>query len=183
DHSGIVRLLILAAWRRQEVGGMRWSEFEDLATGIWTIPGERTKNHRAHTLALPPAAIRIVRSQADMRFAARGEREHLFGVRSGRGYAAWDHGKAELDRRLNGTVKPWRLHDIRRTVATKMADTGVEPHIIEQVLNHQSGHKAGPAGIYNRSVYERQVKAALIRWSAHVHALVEGRDERKVVTL
>ena len=162
---------------------MRWSEFEDLATGIWTIPGERTKNHRAHTLALPPAAIRIVRSQADMRFAARGEREHLFGVRSGRGYAAWDHGKAELDRRLNGTVKPWRLHDIRRTVATKMADTGVEPHIIEQVLNHQSGHKAGPAGIYNRSVYERQVKAALIRWSAHVHALVEGRDERKVVTL
>ena len=44
----------------------------------------------------------------------------------------------------------WTLHDLRRTVATRMADLGVQPHIIEAVLNHVSGHKAGVAGIYNR---------------------------------
>jgi len=77
-------------------------------------------------------------------------------------------------------VKPWRLHDIRRTVATRMADIGIEPHVIEAVLNHYSGHRAGPAGVYNRSPYERAVKAALVRWSEHVLALVEGRADNVV---
>ena len=45
-----------------------------------------------------------------------------------------------------------------------MADLGVMPHIIEQILNHQSGHQRGPAGIYNRSSYEREVRAALAMW-------------------
>jgi hypothetical protein len=75
------------------------------------------------------------------------------------------------------------LRDIRRSVATGMADIGVAPHIIEACLNHYSGHRRGVAGIYNRSRYDREVTAALARWGAHVQALVEGRTEDKVVTL
>jgi hypothetical protein len=56
----------------------------------------------------------------------------------------------------------------------------VQPHIIEQILNHQSGYKAGPAGIYNRSSYEREVRAALALWADHVRTLVDG-GERKVI--
>jgi hypothetical protein len=52
----------------------------------------------------------------------------------------------------------------------------VQPHIIEQVLNHQSGHKGGIARIYNRSSYEREVKAALAMWADQVRALVEGSE-------
>jgi integrase len=52
---------------------------------------------------------------------------------------------------MGDRVRPLHLHDLRRTAATGMADIGVQPHIIEAVLNHQSGHKAGIAGIYNRS--------------------------------
>ena len=63
-----------------------------------------------------------------------------------------------------------------------MADIGVQPHIIEAVLNHISGHKVGVAGIYNRSSYEREVKAALALWSDHVRTLVEG-SERKIVPM
>jgi hypothetical protein len=79
-------------------------------------------------------------------------------------------------------VQPWRLHDIRRTVATGMADIGVAPHVIEAALNHISGHKAGVAGVYNRSSYEREVRVALARWADHIEAIVEG-TERKVVAL
>ena len=61
-----------------------------------------------------------------------------------------------------------------------MADLGVQPHIIEQILNHQSGHKAGPAGIYNRQLYEREVRAALALWEDHVRTLVEG-GKRKIL--
>ena len=66
---------------------------------------------------------------------------------------------------------PWRIHDIRRTVATGMANIGVQPHIIEAVLNHISGHKAGVAGIYNRAVYASEKRAALKRWAKELRTL------------
>jgi integrase len=173
DYGRILRLLILLGARRSEVGGMRSGEL-DLDAGTWTLPKERSKNHRAHTFTLPTAALAIIG------MVPRSERDHLFGTRADRGFTAWDHGRAALDCHLAGAVKPWRLHDIRRTVDTKMADIGIEPHIIEAVLNHYSGHRAGPAGVYNRSAYERAVKAALARWSEHVLALVEGRASNVV---
>jgi integrase len=169
EYGRIVRLLILLGSRRQEIGGLRWSEL-DLDAGTWTLPAERSKNRRPHTIALPPAALAIIRS------APRGERDHLFGDRAAGGFASWHRGKVELDRRLAGSAKPWRVHDIRRTVATGMADIGIEPHVIEAALNHFGGHRRGVAGTYNRSGYERAVKAALARWSEHVLALAEGRE-------
>ena len=85
-------------------------------------------------------------------------RDQLFGQRAN-GFTGWSRGKAVLDARSR--VKNWTTHDIRRSVATRMADLGILPHMIEQILNHQSGHKRGPAGIYNRCSYEREVRA---RW-------------------
>jgi integrase len=107
----------------------------------------------------------------------REGRDHLFGSRSADGLAHW-HAKADLDKRLGKSVKPWRVHDLRRTAATRMADLGVAPHVIEAVLNHYSGHRSGVAGIYNRSSYEREKIAALMLWSDHVRALVEGGDHK-----
>ena len=112
----------------------------------------------------------------------RTSRDCLFGDRASAGFTGWSKAKGEPDRRLGGTVKPWRIHDLRRAVATGMANIGIEPHHIEAALNHFSGHRRGVAGTYNRSSYENAVKAALARWGEHVLALVEGR-ENKVVTL
>jgi len=175
DFSRIVRLLILLGSRRQEVGGMRFSEL-DLDAGSWTLPKARSKNHREHTIALPAPALEIIKS------APRTGRDQLLGDRAGDGFTGWSNAKRDLDRRLGRAVKTWRLHDVRRTVATGMADIGIEPHVIEAALNHYSGHRAGVAGIYNRSSYERAVAAAFSRWSEHVFALVEGR-EGKIVAL
>jgi hypothetical protein len=58
-----------------------------------------------------------------------------------------------------------------------MADIGVQPHIIEAVLNHVSGHKAGVAGIYNRAIYAPEKHAALERWAEHVQSTIEGREQ------
>jgi integrase len=106
-------------------------------------------------------------------------RDQLFGQRASAGFVGWGKSKIALDAR-SGVSEAWGPHDIRRTVATRMADIGVQPHIIEQILNHQSGHKRGPAGIYNRSSYEREVRAALALWEDHLSALVAG-GERKIV--
>jgi integrase len=164
DFGRIVKLLILTGCRRQEIGGMCWPEL-DTDHGTWTIPSDRSKNARAHTLPLPQLAWEIIQSVPH-----RASRGHLFGVHADEGFTNW-RAKSALDVRLGAAVRPYHLHDIRRSVATRMADIGVQPHVIEQILNHQSGHRAGVAGIYNRSSYEREVRAALALWADHIRSL------------
>jgi integrase len=77
-------------------------------------------------------------------------------------------------------VTGWTVHDLRRTVATRMADIGVQPHIIEALLNHVSGHKRGVAGVYNISPYEREVRNALATWADHLASIISG-GERKIL--
>jgi integrase len=175
EFGRIVRLMILTGCRRQEIGGLRWSEL-DADAGTWTLAAERSKNGRAHTLPLPPMAWGIIET-----VPRRATRDQLFGQHTAEGFTHWA-AKAEFDRCMGADFAPWTLHDLRRSVATRMADLGVQPHIIEQILNHQSGHKRGPAGIYNRSTYEREVRATLALWADHVRALVTG-EERKVLLL
>ena len=107
----------------------------------------------------------------------------LFGEGKG-SFQGWSKAKAALERRIlsGGTaLEPWRLHDLRRTVATRMADLGVQPHVIEAVLNHVSGHKAGVAGVYNRALYTAEKRKALEVWGEHMRAVVEG-DARKIIS-
>ena len=179
DYGRIVRLLILLGARRQEIGGMAWLEL-DLWDGLasmpstWTLPAARSKNRRAHAVPLPAAALHIISE------VPRTDRDRLFGEHSDAGFVTWSRHKQELDRRLGDAVRPWRLHDVRRSVATGMADLGILPNVIEQILNHQSGHKGGLHGIYNRSTYAASAKAALERWASHVEALVGGKSDNVV---
>jgi integrase len=172
EYGRIVRLLILLGSRRGEIGGMCWSEI-DLDRATWTLPAKRSKNGRKHELPLMPMALGIITAVPRM-----VSRDQLFGTRAA-GFTSWARNKPELDKR-SGVTEPWTVHDIRRSVATRMADLGVAPHVVEEILNHQSGHRSGPAGVYNRSRYGNEVRAALAMWEDHIHALVDG-GERKVL--
>src|SRR5262245_878735 len=163
QFSDIVRLLILTGQRRVEIGGLRWSEI-DFDRGLIVLPPARTKNNRQHELPISRQVRAILERQARRRELVFGRGKH--------GYNHWNDSKAALDRRLNG-VAEWRLHDLRRTAATMMAELGVFPHIIEAILNHVSGHRAGVAGIYNRARYEAEMRQALQRWADHTDALIK----------
>ena len=76
-------------------------------------------------------------------------------------------------------MQVWRLQDLRRTVATRMADLGIQPHVIEAILNHVSGTKAGVAGVYNRSLYATEKRAALSVWAEHVRIVLDGDGRKK----
>lgn len=158
--SDAVRLLLLTGQRRNEIGKLTWDEI-DLARGMIVLPPERTKNSREHSLPLSRQAQAILE-----RLPRRNTTDFLFGKR---GFSDWDRGKQELDRRLR--IAPYRIHDLRRSCATGMAELGVQPWIIEAVLNHVSGHKAGVAGIYNRARYEGEMRNALQRWADHLDQL------------
>src|SRR5262249_37501891 len=110
DYGRIIKLLICTGCRRQEIGGMCWSEL-DRDAGTWTLPASRSKNKRQHALPLLPAMRKIV--EAVPRMATR---DQLFGTR-GPGFTRWSDGKRALDARSG--VKNWTVHDIRRSVATR----------------------------------------------------------------
>ena len=170
DYGKITRLLMLTACRREEIGGLRRSEIID---GVLTLPAERVKNGHEHKLPLMPMALEIIASIPE-----RVGRDHLFGDRSGRGFTHWAARKAELDERLGDKVAQWGLHDLRRSAATWMYENDVEPHHVEAVLNHFSGHRSGVAGVYNRSKYTLQIRNALARWNDHLKSVVEGGERR-----
>jgi integrase len=171
DFGDIFRLLVLTGQRREEVAAMTWEEL-DLISATWRISSDRTKNARMHDVPLSQRAIEILgaRRRVDGRALVFGSHGPFSG---------WSKAKGSLDARISAALggralAPWRLHDIRRTVATRLADLGVLPHVVEAVLNHVSGHKAGVAGIYNRSTYAAEKRDALRLWGDHVVALVEG---------
>jgi integrase len=159
--SDIIRLLVLTAQRRDEIGGLRWSEI-DLERNLIILGPDRSKNNRQHELPIS-AQVRAVLERQPR------NGEFVFG----RAWSSWSRSKANLDARLNGMAE-WRLHDLRRTAATQMAELGVLPHIIEAILNHVSGHKSGVAGIYNRARYADEMRLALQRWADRVDALTQG---------
>ena len=176
NFGAIVKLLTLTAARRNEIGMLLWSEV-DLDAGVITIPGERVKNGRALTLPLAPAATDILRS-----VPRREDRPYVFG-RTGKGFGSWSSVMTDLRHRIiaNGNKVPdFSLHDLRRSAATHMAEGHVAPHVVEQILNHQSGSKRGIAGIYNRAVYAAEVRSALARWAETLLAAVENRPARVV---
>jgi integrase len=173
DAGRIVRLLVLTACRRDEIARLSWSEV-DLERSQITISANRSKNHLAHVVPLAAPALELLRA-----VPRRPGTDFVFGGECG--YSGWSNATKALRARMTKPVE-FVLHDLRRSAATGMADLGVQPHVIEAVLNHSSGSKAGVAGIYNRSRYGRETAAALALWADHVLAIVEGRDS-KVVAL
>jgi integrase len=174
-YGAVARLLLLTGARLNEVAGMRREELSEDGT-TWTVPSERSKNHRSLVLALPPLARDIVGKLPMI------DGGFVFTTTGQRAVTSWTRAKAELDAAM-GTPAPWRLHDLRRTAATGMADLGILPHVIEAVLNHVSGAKAGVAGIYNRSTYAPEKAAALTRWAAHIEGLIGKSPTGEVIPL
>jgi integrase len=179
DHNhfaAIIRLLMLTGQRASEIADMRWSELRD---DVLVLPSERTKNGRVHIVPLSAPARAIVEAQPRRVNADGRPRDLIFGVAEG-GFSGWTICKQRLDARVaEATGKPiehWVPHDIRRTVATGMAELGTSPHVIECVLNHVGGFRAGVHGVYNRNSYAREMAAALDLWADHLTAIVEGRD-------
>jgi integrase len=164
DFGGIVRLLMLTGQRRGEIAGLRWDEINGDQI---VFSSERTKNGRAHIVPLSKTARTILAA-----FNNEG-RTFVFGRDDDGGFQGWTEPKQRLDARC--PLPHWTIHDLRRSVATGMADIGIQPHVIEAVLNHVSGHKGGIAGIYNRSQYATEKVQALARWDEHLRAVVSMR--------
>ena len=173
-YSAIVRILMLTGARANEIGALRWSE---IVGDKIVLPGSRTKNGREHVIPIT-AAVRTILDER----ARTGD--VVFG--RSQGFRGWAWSKMALDQRIKDSgakLEHWTHHDLRRSLATHMAESGTPPHVIEAILNHVGGHKAGGAGIYNRASYIQQTRIALEKWASHIETLVSGKRPSTVVTL
>jgi integrase len=189
QFGAIVKLLMLTGARRTEIGGLMFGEVSPTLPLI-TLPPARTKNGREHLIPLSEPALAILKELPRRTMADGTLREHIFGTIIGCGYQNWSRGKVDLDARIveanrGKALAPWTLHDFRRSVSTALHDRfGVPPHVVEVLLGHAGGHKAGVAGTYNKALYLEERRRGLERWGAHIIELVTGKPAKaKVVDL
>jgi integrase len=179
----IIRLLLLTGCRLNEIAKLEWKELNEEFSTI-ALPGRRTKNSLPLVVMLPPLAREIIKGVKRVE-----DCPYVFTITGKTPPSGWSKVKTRLDevmveaaKKDKTTLAPWRLHDLRRTAATGMAELGIAPHIVEAALNHVSGARAGVAGTYNRAQYVEEKRAALERWAAHVEGIVTDRQP-KVVAL
>jgi integrase len=159
-YGPFVRFLLVTAQRRAQVRDMKWAEIDE-ARGLWT---SRTKENRLHPLPLADLANEIL---AD----AHRLGEYVFSSTGKRGLSNMSY-LARKIREAPGTPKDFRLHDLRRTAATRMAEIGVKPWVIDAILDHVAG---GVSGIYNRYSYLDEMRQALSLWSLRLRKILAVR--------
>ena len=163
----IVQILILTAQRRDEVAGMRWSEL-DLERDRWVISKDRAKNGKAHIVHLSSQAIAILAS-----LPKREDCDFVFSTTGQTAVSGFSRAKAAID--VRSGVTGWRLHDLRRSVATYMADDlKIAPVVVDRILNHVTGSLRGVAAVYQRSEFLADRKVALETWGLLVEKLFAG---------
>ena len=162
----LVKLLFLTAQRRTNVSEMRWADI-DLDKGEWIIPGDDHKSKREHLVPLSESAMKVLNG-----LPRAGEFVFSGRVTADRPFSGFSKAKTRLDA-VSG-VDDWRLHDIRRTVATMMQEIGIAPHVIEAVEGRISGSLGGVAGVYQRYGYDREKREALEALSGHLFEFISA---------
>jgi integrase len=162
----LVRLLMLTGQRKSEVSDARWREFEGK---LWTIPVARMKAKASHVVPLTDDALAVLQDLP--RFTRE---DYLFSTtRGATAIDGFSKAKARFDSvvsaELGRTVTPYVLHDIRRTVRTRLSALPISDKVAELVIGHtqQGLHK-----IYDQHAYLDEKRHALELWAAKLRDII-----------
>lgn len=205
------RLLILTGQRRSEVAAMNWAEL-DRASLSWMIPADRAKNGVAHIVPVSGAAVSELDAlaaaardgdDADTKVESWPKAGFVLTTTGRTPISGLTKAKNALDTAITkarrgdetdseapdeeaaaGEAMPaWRIHDLRRTLATGFQRLGIRFEVTEAVLNHVSGAKGGIAGIYQRHDWKEEKRSALEAWAAHIGNLLKPADDGNIVSI
>ncbi|NOE35242.1 site-specific integrase [Ruegeria sp. HKCCD7318] len=164
----LLRFLICVPCRSGEAFQMVWRDLSD-DLSVWRQPGKMTKNSEPHEFAMHPLARKILQGrprQSDYVFpfnAAGGpivNRSHLI----------------TQFRKITPDIPHWTPHDMRRTFATLMAESGLgfADSVIDRVLNHAaSATTSGVMGVYNRASRKGDQAEAMAAWGRILSDIVD----------
>lgn len=167
--GALVRLLMATALRRSEAAEGDWREV-DLSQRRWTIPASRMKSKRDHVVPLSTLALQVLDGLP--RFTGGG---CMFSTTDGSvSVSGFTKMKLRFDRlvavELGRQPEPWTLHDIRRSVRSRLSEIGVQPVVAEAVLAHAL---PGLLRTYDRFDYAAEKADALERWATRLRELTQ----------
>jgi integrase len=164
--GAIVRMCLLTAQRSRKVAAMKWADISP--DGEWTIATAAREKGTAGALMLPKAALDIIRAQHEL-----GDNPHVFAGRYRNGpFGSFGPAKGKFDAKL-ASMKPWVVHDLRRSARSLMSRASVRPDIAERVMGHAI---AGIEGVYDRHSYRDEKADALQRLAALIDGIVNPRE-------
>jgi integrase len=180
-----LKIALLTAARAGEVSGMRREELFDLDSrqARWEIPAHRSKNGHPHVVPLSPLAARLITEAGRM---APEKSLFIFPSPTVKGSAITAHALAvamqRMGARLTGDMsgsetwvaEPPSPHDLRRTVATRLASMGVPPEDVAACLNHVRRDVTGRH--YDMYARQAEKRRALDLWARAVERIISCLD-------
>ncbi|HEX3943325.1 MAG TPA: tyrosine-type recombinase/integrase [Rhizomicrobium sp.] len=169
SYGRYIRMLAFTGIRRTEAAHLEreWVKGEAI-----TIPARICKNGREHTFPFSESVAALLKELPDTGL--------LFPSSTGTPFSAFSKSKTEFDKTHN--VTDWTLHDLRRTYATTLQRLGVRIEVIEALLNHISGSRAGIVGVYQRYDYRQEMREAVQKWEQHIQALLSATEGTQCLT-
>lgn len=181
------KVLLLTGQRRTETMQMKWSDIERdmpckrieineegrpvpkaFLADIWTIPKENNKSSRTHEIPLSDMVMGLLENLKSI----TGDSEYVFQSPRKDGKPLHSVKKRSEKIKEDTSVSDFRLHDLRRTVATKLEESLVDQIVIEKILNHQAEGVTGKH--YQWYNYTDKKKEALNRWAWRVKSIISS---------
>jgi integrase len=165
-YGPYIKLLVLTGARKSEAAGATWSEFA-LDKGTWVVPEGRFKSGVTHRVPLSKDAVALLQDLPEWKGS-----DLVFSFDGKQSMNGHSKSKARLDAAVNavlGRECDWQIHDLRRTVRTRLAGLGIPDTVAEQIIGH--GRK-GLARVYDQHTYESEMGQALELWAARLRSIV-----------
>ena len=170
-YGHIFKLLLVTGQRRGEVGGMKWGEIDGDA---WLLPGARAKSKQGHQIPLSTLALEILETTPHLG-------DHVFmSVRGLHQLKGWAGAKKRADSFVKKPIEPWRVHDLRRTMATQMRSLGIDRLVVSKLLNHA---ESGITKTYDRYSADPEKAAAMERWANRLREIISGEKSERAILL
>lgn len=167
----LLKMLMLTGQRRGETARMKWADVNP-QKGVWIIPRSETKNKQEHTVPLTPMAMDLLAELKPL----TGEQPYVFNSLHKEATHVNSFSKLTIRIQKRSGVSDFRIHDIRRTVATQLAEDGTPQQVLKKILNHSAGARQDVTAIYNRYDYLEEKKTALLNWQRILSGIIAGED-------
>lgn len=172
--QSIYKMLLLCGQRSGETRRLKWNDI-DSEKKIWTIPKEQTKAKRTHIVPLSETAFEVLENIRPL----TGKSEFVFqSPKLENQPVEWLQKATDRIKKESG-VEDFRVHDLRRSMASYMAQLGIDRTVLGKTLNHK-----GLAGddqvtaIYDRYDYMNEKRIALENWGIHLKGIINGAETK-----
>ena len=182
-----LKILLLTGQRRTETLMMKWDDIKfidesEFKGWVWVIPKELAKSNRDHEVQLSPLVIEIIRELQNRAggnpfvFASGLNDEIPIGLKT--------VNRAVRTVKDSSGITDFKLHDLRRTLATNLARLGTSAEVVSKILNHKTGGSGNiVTRIYNRYQYRTERQVALKKWSYELERIISDQPESNIKKL